>query len=311
MSLLIMLSGVEIVVWGALLFTIGFVIHFVWIHPKLFPTETSTNDQRFQQETEKWKQRFYKETETLSRELDRVRADQESLQERNRSIQVALDAKEELLSTLKQERLTYRDLLTTSLQSTQSVEQHLDRLVSQTTLAELAQQPTHLDGQLGHPHFADIHQAEQRIEELELRLMDHEDTIQRLQAGNGSTDVNEELLEKISLLESQVIQARSRAEQLEQAQTRIRELEEQLTFEEQRRQSLTDSHHRLTEENHEQYQHFREQMSELKEARQRLAQYESQSEELLLLQHRNRELADKIRELGEWKSKVENTGVEG
>lgn len=301
-----MLSGVEIVVWGALLFTIGFVIHFVWIQPKLFPTETSSTDQRFQQETEKWKQRFYKETETLSRELDRVRADQESLQERNRSLQVALDAQEDLLDTLKQERRTYRDLLTSSLQSAESVDQQLDRLVHRSSTSDLEQPSTPSEGELGHPHFADIHQAEQRIEELELRLMDQEDTIQRLQGSNGPTDINEELLDKISQLESQVIQARTLSEQLEHAKTRIRELEEQLSVEEQRRQSLTDSHHRLTEENHEQYQHFREQMSELKEARQRLAQYESQSEELLLLQHRNRELAEKIRELGEWKSKVES-----
>jgi hypothetical protein len=46
-------------------------------------------------------------------------------------------------------------------------------------------------------------------------------------------------------------------------------------------------------------------MNELKEARQRLAQYESQSEELQLLEHRNQELRDKVRELGEYKSKVE------
>ena len=306
MSLLFMLSGVEIMVWSALLFTIGFVIHFFWIRHQLFPTEVSNTDQRFRQETEKWKQRFFKETETLSRELDRVRRELESAQERNESLHSAIEAKDELLTTLKQERHTYRDLLTTSLQSTQSVEQNLDHLVSRSTLAELTPQPAQLDGQMGHPHFADIHQAEARIEELELRLMDQEDTIQRLQSGGGaSVDVNEELLDKISQLESQLIQARSRAALLEKAQTRIRELEEQLSTEEQRRQSMADSHHRLTEENHEQYQHFREQMSELKEARQRLAQYESQSEELQLLEHRNQELRDKVRELGEYKSKVE------
>ena len=272
MSLLFMLSGVEIMVWSALLFTIGFVIHFFWIRHQLFPTEVSNTDQRFRQETEKWKQRFFKETETLLRELDRVRREMESAQERNESLHSAIEAKDELLTTLKQERHTYRDWLTTSLQSTQSVEQNLDHLVSRSTLAELTPQPAQLDGQLGHPHFADIHQAEARIEELELRLMDQEDTIQRLQSGGGaSVDVNEE----------------------------------QLSAEEHRRQSMADSHHRLTEENHEQYEHFRDQMNELKEARQRLAQYESQSEELQLLQHSNRELAEKIRELGEWKSKVE------
>lgn len=303
-----MLSSVEIMVWSALLFTIGFVIHFFWIRHQLFPTEGSNTDHRFKQETEKWKQRFFKETESLSRELDRVRRELESAQERNQSLQTAIEAKDELLATLKQERQTYRDLLTASLQSTESVEQHLDRLVSRSTLAELAPQPVQLDGQLGHPHFADIHQAEARIEELELRLMDQEDTIQRLQSGGGgaSVDVNEELLEKISQLESQLIQARSRAEQFEQAQTRIRELEEQLTLEEQRRQSMADSNHRLTEENHEQFEHFREQMNELKEARLRLAQYESQSEELLLLQRRNQELRDQVRELGEYKSRVES-----
>ena len=79
MSLHVMLSGVEIVVWSALLFTLGFSIHFLWIRSQLFPTELSKTDQRYQQETEKWKQRFFKETETLSHELDRLRAESQSV----------------------------------------------------------------------------------------------------------------------------------------------------------------------------------------------------------------------------------------
>jgi chromosome segregation ATPase len=95
----------------------------------------------------------------------------------------------------------------------------------------------------------------------------------------GSGDVNDELLEKISQLESQIIHARSIAEALEQANTRIRELEEQLEQSERHRESLNNSHHRLTEENQEQYNHFKTQMNELVAARQRLAHLDSQAEE--------------------------------
>ena len=306
MSLLVMLSGVEIVVWSALLFTLGFVIHFFWIRPQLFPAEISNTEQQLRQETEKWKQRFFKETDILLRELDRLRTELESEKDRHQTLQTALESKEEMLHTLKQERRTYRDLLTASLQSNESVEKQLDRLVHHPTAIDPTPTPEQLDGQLGHPHFSNIDQAEQRIEELELKLMDQEDIIQRLQSGGGPVDVNQGLLEKISLLESQLIHVRTRAENLEEAQSRIRELEEQLSNEQQRRLSLTESHHRLTEENQEQFEHFRTQMSELKDQRQRLAQYESQSEELRLLQERNRELNDKVRELGEWKSRVED-----
>lgn len=305
MSLLVLLSSAEIVVWGVLLFTLGFVLHFWWMRHQYFPTEVSKTDTRFRQEAEKWKHRFFQETDMLSRELDRLRTEFQSIHDRNKSLQAAFDAKEELLTSLKQERSTYRELLTASLQPHDSVKQQLDRLVLRTSPEVIAAQPFHLNGDPGRTLHADLHQAELRIEELELKLMDQEDALTRLQTSGGAGDINEELLEKISELESKVIQSRSIVESQQQLQTRTRELEEQLTIAEQRRQSLTESNTRLAEENQEQYAQFKAQLAELNGARSRLAQFESLSEELNLLQHRNQELRDKVRELGEYKSKVE------
>jgi len=194
-------------------------------------------------------------------------------------LQSALEAKEELLAHLKQEHNTYRELLTASLQSGESIESHLGKLTLRTISTDGHPDGLHLDHENGRTLHADLHRAEVRIEELELKLMDREDEIVRMRATGGSGDVNEELLQKISQLESQLIHARSIAETLKQSQTRVRELEECLVETERRLQVLTGSHNRLTEEHNEQYGHFKEQMNELVTARQRLAHLQSQAEE--------------------------------
>ena len=278
-TFMVILSGMEIVVWAALLFTGGFAMHFWWMRHALLPEDSSLKEKALQQELERWKKRFLKETEMLSRELDRLRTQSESATEHSQTLQTALIAKEELLERFKQEHKTYRDLLTASLQSGESIETHLGKLTVRTIPTDVHPDGLHLDGESGRTLHADLHRAEVRIEELELKLMDREDEIERLKATGGAGDVNEELLEKISQLESQLIHARSIAESLEQSQTRVRELEEYLADTERRLQVLTGSHYRLTEEHNEQYSHFKEQMSELVAARQRLAHLQSQAEE--------------------------------
>jgi len=274
------LSGAEIGVWAALLFTSGFALHFWWMQRQTFTHDPSLKEKTVKQELDRWKSRFLQETETLSRELDRLRTETESAKERSSTLQSALESKEELLEHIKQEHRTYRALLTASLQSGESLEHRLDRIVSFTPSEPRPDGILHLDGEQGRTLHADLHRAELRIEELELKLMDREDALEQLRsAGAAPADVNSELLEKISQLESQIIHARSVAEALEGAQTRIRELEEQLEQMERRHRSLHDAHERLTEENEDQYSQFKSQMSELTAARQRIAQMQSQAEE--------------------------------
>lgn len=276
---MVILSGMEIVVWAALLFTLGVALHFWWSRHALLPQNFTQKEQSLQAELDRWKKRFLRETETLSRELDRLRTESQTSIDRCTTLQSALEAKEELLIQLKQEHKTYRELLTASLQSGESIESHLGKLTMRTISTDVHPDGLHLDAEHGRSLHADLHRAEVRIEELELTLMDREDEIERLKASGGSGDVNEELLEKISQLESQLIHARSIAESLEQSQNRVRELEECLEETERRLQVLTGSHNRLTEEHNEQYSHFKEQMNELVAARQRLAHLQSQAEE--------------------------------
>ena len=278
--LLVILTGAEIGVWAALLFTIGFALHFWWTQRQFVKQDPSQKEKLLREETARWKNRFLQETGTLSRELDRLRLEAETAADRCSSLESALSSKEELLNHLKHEHRIYRELLTSSLRSGEPLEKKLEQVVSLSAPTLPAEDPLHLDKEQGRTLHADLHRAEVRIEELELKLMDREDEIQRLQATEGgSGDVNDELLEKISQLESQIIHARSIAEALEQANTRIRELEEQLEQSERHRESLNNSHHRLTEENQEQYNHFKTQMNELVTARQRLAHLDSQAEE--------------------------------
>lgn len=209
-----------------------------------------------------------------------MRRESETANEKCQTLQSALTSKEELLTHLKQEHSIYRELLTATLQSGESIDKRLDRLVTFSPGTPHPDGALQLDGEHGRTLHADLHRAEIRIEELELKLMDREDEIERIKSTNGgSGEVNEELLSKISQLESQLIHARAVAEALEGAQTRIRELEEQVTISARRHQSLHDTNNRLTEENQEQYSHFKEQMNELVAARTRLAQLQSQAEE--------------------------------
>ncbi len=278
-DLLFILSGAEIGVWAALLFTSGFALHFWWMQRHSLTQSPSQKEKQLQTEADRWKNRFLQETETLRRELERLRSESETALEKSQSLQSALHSKEELLMHLKQEHRTYRELLTTSLQGNGSLEKRLDQFLVQSTVSSTPDETLHLDAEQGRTMHADLHRAEERIEELELRLMDREDEIERLKSsGSQSGDVNEELLQKISQLESQLIHARSIAEALELAQTQIRELEEQLKESERRRQLLNDSYNRLVDEHQEQYSHFKEQMSELTNARQRLAHLQSQVE---------------------------------
>jgi chromosome segregation ATPase len=276
--LLVILTGAEIGVWAALLFTIGFALHFLWTQRQLVKQDPSQKEKLLREETARWKNRFLQETGTLSRELDRLRLEAETAVDRCSSLESALSSKEELLNHSKQEHRIYRELLTSSLRSGETLEKKIEQVVTLSAPIPPAEDSLHLNQ--GRTLQADLHRAEVRIEELELKLMDREDEIQQLQATEGgSGDVNDELLEKISQLESQLIHARSKAEALEQANTRIRELEEQLEDSERHRESLNNSHHRLTEENEEQYNHFKTQMNELVAARQRLAHLDSQAEE--------------------------------
>jgi chromosome segregation ATPase len=278
--LLVILTGAEIGVWAALLFTIGFALHFWWTQRQFVKQDPSQKEKLLREETARWKNRFLQETGTLSRELDRLRLEAETAADRCSSLESALSSKEELLNHLKHEHRIYRELLTSSLRSGEPLEKKLEQVVAVSAPTLPAEDPLHLDKEQGRTLHADLHRAEVRIEELELKLMDREDEIQRLQATEGgSGDLNDELLEKISKLELQLIHARSIAEALEQANTRIRELEEQLEQSERYRESLNNSHHRLTEENQEQYNHFKTQMNELVAARQRLAHLDSQAEE--------------------------------
>jgi chromosome segregation ATPase len=278
--LLVILTGAEIGVWAALLFTIGFALHFWWTQRQFVKQDPSQKEKLLREETARWKNRFLQETGTLSSELDRLRLEAETAADRCTALESALSSKEELLNHLKQEHRIYRELLTNALQTGAPIEKKLDQLVAISAPLPPADNSLHLDGEQGRTLHADLHRAEVRIEELELKLMDREDEIQRLQSTvGGSGDVNDELLEKISQLESQLIHARSIAEALEQANTHIRELEEQLEQSERHRESLNNSHHRLTEENQEQYNHFKTQMNELVAARQRLAHLDSQAEE--------------------------------
>ncbi len=277
---LVILSGAEIGVWAALLFTGGFALHFFWMQRELYKQDPLQKEKLLRQETERWKNRFLQETGTLSRELDRLRNESETATEKYQALEETLAAKEELLAHLKQEHHTYRELLTSPLQSGDPLGVKLDHHVVRSTVLPNSLNQLHLDGEPGRTLHADLHKAEVRIEELELKLMDREDEIEQLKMnGGGSGDVNDELLEKISQLESQVIHARSIAESLEQAQTRIRELEDQLNYIERKHQTLHDSNNRLSQENQEQYDHFKSQMNELVAARQRLAQLQSQAEE--------------------------------
>lgn len=278
--LLVILTGAEIGVWAALLFTIGFALHFWWTQRQFVKQDPSQKEKLLREETARWKNRFLQETGTLSRELDRLRLEAETAADRCSSLESALSSKEELLNHLKHEHRIYRELLTSSLRSGEPLEKKLEQVVAVSAPTLPAEDPLHLDKEQGRTLHADLHRAEVRIKELELKLMDREDEIQRLQATEGgSGDLNDELLEKISKLELQLIHARSIAEALEQANTRIRELEEQLEQSERYRESLNNSHHRLTEENQEQYNHFKTQMNELVAARQRLAHLDSQAEE--------------------------------
>ena len=278
-DLLFILSGAEIGVWAALLFTSGFALHFWWMQRHSLTQSPSQKEKQLQTDADRWKNRFLQETETLRRELERLRSESETALEKSQSLQLALHSKEELLMHLKQEHRTYRELLTTTLQGNGSLEKRLDQFLVQSTVSSTPDETLHLDAEQGRTMHADLHRAEERIEELELRLMDREDEIERLKSsGSQSGDVNEELLQKISQLESQLIHARSIAEALELAQTQIRELEEQLKESERRRQLLNDSYNRLVDEHQEQYSHFKEQMSELTNARQRLAHLQSQVE---------------------------------
>ena len=279
-AFLVILSGAEIGVWAALLFTGGFALHFFWMQRALYKQDPLQKEKSLRQETERWKNRFLQETGTLSRELDRLRNESETAIEKYQSLEETLAAKEELLAHLKQEHRIYRELLTSSLQSGDPLGVKIDHHVVRSTVQTNSLNQLHLDGEPGRTLHADLHKAEVRIEELELKLMDREDEIEQLKMnGGGSGDVNDELLEKISQLESQVIHARAIAESLEQAQTRIRELEDQLNRIERKHQALHDSNNRLSQENQEQYDHFKAQMSELVAARQRLAQLQSQAEE--------------------------------
>lgn len=278
--LLVILTGAEIGVWAVLLFTIGFALHFWWMQRESIKQDPSQKEKSLRAESDRWKNRFLQETAALSRELDRLRIESASATERSAALESALTAKEELLNHIKHEQRIYRDLLTSALQSSEPIDKKLDQVVSYAMPQSPVDGAFPAEQEQGRTLHADLHRAEVRIEELELKLMDREDEIQRLQTlGSGSGDVNDELLEKISLLEAQLIQARSIAESLEQANTRIRELEEQLERSERHRETLNDSHHRLTEENQEQYNHFKAQMNELVAARQRLAHLESQAEE--------------------------------
>ncbi len=278
--LLVILTGAEIGVWAALLFTIGFALHFLWTQRQLVKQDPSQKEKLLREETARWKNRFLQETGTLSRELDRLRLEAETATNRCSSLESALSSKEELLNHSKQEHRIYRELLTSSLRSGETLERKIEQVVTLSAPIPRAEDSLHLNMNQGRTLQADLHRAEVRIEELELKLMDREDEIQQLQATEGgSGDVNDELLEKISQLESQLIHARSKAEALEQTNTRIRELEEQLEDSERHRESLNNSHHRLTEENEEQYNHFKTQMNELVAARQRLAHLDSQAEE--------------------------------
>ena len=93
-SFMVILSGMEIVVWAALLFTIGFALHFWWMRNELLPSDPTQKEKSLNQELDRWKKRFFQETETLSRELDRLRIECESATQQHQTLQEALEDKE-------------------------------------------------------------------------------------------------------------------------------------------------------------------------------------------------------------------------
>jgi len=52
------LSGAEIGVWAALLFSSGVVLHFWWTQRQIFSADPHQSQKLSQQESEKWKNRF-------------------------------------------------------------------------------------------------------------------------------------------------------------------------------------------------------------------------------------------------------------
>lgn len=174
------LSGAEIGVWAALLFSSGIVLHFWWTQRQIFSTDLSQPEKRSQQESEKWKNRFLQETGILSRELERLRKELESSNEKFQSLQSALHSKDELLQHLQIEHRAYRDLLTSTLQSDKTPEKRSEGLL-------IPAYPGHLPD--GHPHpngnpdsalTEELNRAENRIQELELRLLDKEEELERM-----------------------------------------------------------------------------------------------------------------------------------
>ena len=178
--LTIQLSGAEIGVWAALLFTGGLVFHFWWTQRLSFLADPSLNEKRIQQEADKWKNRFLQEKETTSLELERIRKELETIREKYQSVQSALQSKDELLQHLKIEHRAYRDLLTSSLQSDNHRDKRPDGL-----LIPAYSQPRP-DGNPPVPvkpdstPADDLHRAELRIEELELKLLDKEEELDRI-----------------------------------------------------------------------------------------------------------------------------------
>lgn len=171
MNLLSMyLSGAEIGVWAALLFSSGVVLHFWWTQRQIFSADPHQSQKRSQQESEKWKNRFLQETETLSRELERLRKELESTHEKYQSLQSALQSKDELLQHLQIEHRAYRELLTASLTS-----------VNPPAFPQT--RPNGHNTPDGNPNPAlaeELNRAEDRIQELELRLLDKEEELERM-----------------------------------------------------------------------------------------------------------------------------------
>lgn len=170
----IQFSGAEIGVWAALLFSSGVVLHFWWTQRQIFSSDLSQPDKRSQQESEKWKNRFLQETELLSRELERLRKELESSNEKYQSLQSALQSKSELLQHLQIEHRAYRELLTNSLQAANPPAKR-----SEARLIPAFPQPRP-DGNPNPGLTEELNRAENRIQELELRLLDKEEELERM-----------------------------------------------------------------------------------------------------------------------------------
>lgn len=178
--LTIQLSGAEIGVWAALLFTGGLAIHFWWTQRLSFLADPSLNEKRLQQEADKWKNRFLQESETSSIELERIRKELETIREKYQSVQSALQSKDELLQHLKIEHRTYRDLLTNSLQSDNQPHKRPEGiLIPAYSQARPDGNPT-MPVKPDPAPADDLHRAELRIEELELKLLDREEELDRM-----------------------------------------------------------------------------------------------------------------------------------